>query len=218
MGFYDPQNFGSFMMQMLQGMLITLEFFAVTLVLSLPLGLFVAFGKMSKFKPVSLFCRAFIYVFRGTPLLLQVFFFFYGIILMGIPIGRHIGPMIAFVLNYSAYFAEIYRGGIQSMQLGQYEAAHVLGLSKRQTFMKVIFPQVIKTIYPSVVNEVITLVKDTALITGVGLIEILKTSTQAVNTFGIVTPLLVAGIFYLVLNSLFTLILNKTEKRFSYYK
>lgn len=134
------------------------------------------------------------------------------------PTGRYIGPAIAFVLNYAAYFAEIYRGGIQSMPRGQYEAAHVLGLSKNQTFMKVIFPQVVRTIYPSIVNEVITLVKDTALISGVGLYEILKTSTAAVNTFSIVTPLLVAFIFYLVLNSLFTFILNKTEKKFAYYK
>jgi len=207
--------------QMLQGAMLTLAYFGITLVLSLPLGLFVAFGKMSKFKPLSWFMSGFIYLFRGTPLLLQVFFFYFGIILIGIqmgPTGRYIGPAIAFVLNYAAYFAEIYRGGIQSIPRGQYEAAHVLGLSKRQTFIKIIFPQVIKTIYPSVVNEVITLVKDTALISGVGLYEILKTSTAAVNTFSIVTPLLVAFIFYLVLNSLFTFILNKAEKKFAYYK
>jgi polar amino acid transport system permease protein len=218
MSFYDPQNFAVFMGQMLKGTLITLEVFVVTLVLSMPLGFLATYGKMSKFKPLSWLTNVYIYVFRGTPLLLQVVFFYYGLLLIGIKIDRMTGPLIAFVLNYAAYFAEIYRGGIQSMPRGQYEAAHVLGLSGKQTFFKIILPQVVKTVYPSVTNEVITLVKDTALVTGVSVVEILRTSMEAVNTYSIITPLAVAFVFYLVLNSLITFLLNKGEKLFAYYK
>jgi polar amino acid transport system permease protein len=173
---------------------------------------------MSKFKPLSWFTNAYIYVFRGTPLMLQIVFFYFGFILMGVKVDRFFGPAIAFILNYAAYFAEIYRGGIQSMPRGQYEAAQVLGLSSRQTFIKIILPQVIKNVYPSMVNEVITLVKDTALVNVVGLIDLLRVSIEAVNTYSIVEPLLIAAIFYLVINSLFTFILNLGEKKLAYYR
>ena len=216
--FTNPEYFNAFMGDMFKGLLKTLEVFGLTLVLSLPLGLVVALGRLSKIKILSIISRLYIYVLRGTPLLLQLLFFYYGFLLMGIKIDRFTAAIIGFTLNYAAYFAEIYRGGIQSVSHVQYEAAHVLGLSGKQTFLMVIFPQVIKNIFPPVGNEIITLVKDTALIYAVGIIEILKTAEFAVTTFYSFLPLVVAAVFYLVLTSLFTFMLNQAEKKFSYYK
>jgi len=218
MGLYEPQNFAVFMNDMLGGMLKALGIFGLTLVFALPLGLIIAFGRLSKFKPVSIIAQVYIYVLRGTPLLLQLIFFYFGFLLMGIKIDRYVAAVLGFSLNYAAYFAEIYRGGIQSIPRGQYEAAHVLGLSSKQTFGKVILPQVIKNIFPPMGNEVITLVKDTALIYAIGIFEILKTAQSAMVTYVNFSPLVVAAVFYLVLTSLLTFLLNTAEKRFSYYK
>ena len=146
--FTNPQYFGAFMGDMLKGLLKALEVFGLTLVLSLPLGLLIALGRMSKSKIISVICRFYIYVMRGTPLLLQLIFFFFGFNMMKIPIDRFPAAILCFTLNYAAYFAEIYRGGIQSISHVQYEAGHVLGLSNHQTFMLVIFPQVMKNIFP----------------------------------------------------------------------
>jgi polar amino acid transport system permease protein len=217
--FTNPQYFSAFMGDMFEGLLVTLGIFGLTLVLSLPLGLLIALGRMSKAKIVNVICRFYIYVMRGTPLLLQIIFFYFGLLMLKIPIDRFPAVVFVFVLNYAAYFAEIYRGGIQSISHVQYEAAHVLGLSGRQTFMLVIFPQVIKNIFPPVVNEIITLVKDTSLAYAVSIIEILRTSETYSSRYVSFVPLIVAAIFYLILNSVLTFILNRIEiKKFTYYK
>lgn len=219
MDLFLPQNFSVFLNDMLGGMLKTLSVFGLTLLFSLPLGLVISLARLSGFKPLSLVARAYIYLLRGTPLLLQLIFFYYGFLLMGIDIDRFTAAILGFSLNYAAYFAEIFRGGIQSIPRGQYEAAHVLGLSGRQSFVKVILPQVMKNIFPPVGNEVITLVKDTALVYAIGIFEIIKTAQSAVTTYLNFMPLVVAAVFYLVLNSLFTFLLNFAEKKlFSYYR
>ena len=149
---------------MLEGAVVTVELFALTLVISLPLGLPIALGSNSRIKPLSFICKVYVWIFRGTPLLLQLFFFYFFFpLVLNIQMNAFITVVLTYVLNYAAYFAEIYRGGINSIDRGQYEAAHALGLSKRQTMGDIILPQTMKAILPPVVNEAITLVKDTAL-------------------------------------------------------
>lgn len=203
---------------LLEGALVTLEVFAVTLLLSLPLGLPIALGEESKFRPLSYICKAYVWVFRGTPLMLQLFFFYFffpinfGIRLEPIPTA-----MLTFVLNYAAYFAEIYRGGMNSIDKGQYEAAHALGLSKSQTMFDIILPQTMKAILPPVFNETITLVKDTALIMAIGANELMKSAQGVVNRTSDITPFAVAAIIYLVMTFVLTLLAGKLEKHFSRY-
>ncbi|MBP5404901.1 MAG: amino acid ABC transporter permease [Clostridia bacterium] len=204
------------------GFLVTCEIFALTLVIAIPLGLIVAFGSMSRFKPLKYFIRGFVWVIRGTPLMLQLLIVCYGPGLIGLFTVTEpmIAVIIAFSINYACYFSEIYRGGIESISRGQYEAGAVLGMSKGQTFFHVILPQVVKRIVPPMSNEIITLVKDTSLANTIAVIEIIRvaknfTGTYAVN---IIIPLLVAGIFYLVFVGLLTLLFGFIEKKMSYYK
>ena len=204
-----------------QGFLISLEIFFFTLLGSLPLGIFVALGRMSKFKPLSWVMQLFISVLRGTPLMLQLLAIFFGpYYLLGIPLTSQwkiYACILAFIINYAAYFAEIYRSGIQSISKGQYEAAEVLGYSNTQTFIRVVLPQVIKRILPAMGNEVITLVKDTSLafVLGVGELMSMAKSISAAQVS--MEPFLWAALMYWVLCLIIEVILNRTEKKLGYY-
>lgn len=205
----------------IEGLRITLGVFIVTLVLSLPLSIIVAKLRMSKNKVVSKIIGIYIYIMRGTPLLLQLMFIFFGfhyVPIIGYAFSRYQAIAIAFVLNYTAYFAEIFRGGINSIDVGQTEASIVLGLSKRYSFMKVILPQVIKNVMPSIGNEVITLVKDTSLVYILGVADILKAAKAVSNTYSTFVPYIFVGIVYLLIVAILTHILDVVEKKFSYYR
>lgn len=205
------------------GALTSLQLFVFTLLFSLPLGLLVALGRMSPNKWVNGPIKLYILVMRGTPLLLQIIFVYFAPSYMlpeGIQLNlnRVVAAIIAFSLNYAAYFAEIYRGGIESIPHGQYEAAAVLGFTKTQTFMKIVLPQVIKRILPPISNEVITLVKDTALVQVLGISELFRVAkTESSRVFS-TAPIFIAGLFYLGMNGLVTKIFSMFEKRLSYYK
>ena len=194
--------------------------FVLTLVCALPLGLLICFGSMSRFKPISWLMKTIVWIIRGTPLLLQIIVVFYGPgLLFDYPMrSRFIAVLIAFVINYACYFSEIYRGGIESISKGQYEACAVLGMTKGQTFFHVILPQVVKRIIPPMSNEIITLVKDTSLARIIGVIELITVAQQVVNNYVILWPLFYAGAFYLIFNGLLTLLFGYIEKRMSYYK
>lgn len=204
-----------------EGMVTSIQIFFWTLVGSLPLGLFVAFGRMSKFKPLSWLVRFYISIMRGTPLLLQLFVVYFGpYYVFGLQTGenfRFTATLIAFILNYSAYFAEIYRSGIESMPRGQYEAATVLGYSRTQTFIRIIFPQVIKRILPPLTNEVITLVKDTTLAFTLGVAEMFTQAKAIVASTGNLIAFAIAGVFYYIFNALVAFIMERVEKGFAYY-
>lgn len=199
----------------------TCAIFFLTLLFSLPLGMIVALLRMSKSKIVSNVTRFIISVLRGTPLMLQLLAVTYGPnYLFGMSVSRNklIPVIIAFAINYAAYFAEIYRGGIESMPVGQYEAAEVLGYTKTQTFMHIILPQVIKRIMPSITNEVVTLVKDTSLAFTVSYAEMFTIGKQIANSQTSFTPFLVAGVFYFVFNAIVDFVMGKVEKSMDYYK
>lgn len=203
---------------MLKGSVLTVELFVLTLVLSLPLGLPFALGSNSRFKPLSFLCKVYVWIFRGTPLLLQLFFFYFFLPLkLGVKISAFTAVVLTYVLNYAAYFAEIYRGGINSIDRGQYEAAHALGLSRGQTMRDIILPQTMKAILPPTVNEAITLVKDTALASTLAVTDLMKATTSAVNRMTDMTPFFFAAIIYLIMTFVLTLIAGKLEKYFSRY-
>lgn len=203
---------------LLDGLGVTLTFFILTLVFALPLGLLLCFGKTSKIAPLRWFCSGYILLFRGTPLLLQLIFFFFGLPVIGITISREAAVVVAFSLNYAAYFAEIYRGGLLSISRGQYEAAQVLGLKKSTTFAKIILPQIVKRILPPISNEIITLVKDTSLVYAIAVSDLIKEAKTIMLRDMNLMPLVVAAVFYLLLTTIFTFILNKCEKKLSYYQ
>lgn len=206
-------------LNLLEGFGTTCLIFLLTLVLALPLGLLVAFGAMSKFKPLKVVVKFIIWIVRGTPLMLQVIIIFYGPALMfNIPtLPRFIAVIVAFVINYACYFAEIYRGGIESISKGQYEAGKVLGMTKGQIFSKIVLLQVIKHILAPMSNEVITLVKDTSLARVIIVAEILK-NAQDWAAKGFIWPIFYTGVFYLLFVGLLTLIFGWCEKKLSYYK
>jgi polar amino acid transport system permease protein len=208
--------------QLAEGMLVSLEIFAVTLIFSLPLGLVVAFGRMAKNSVVRYLAKFYISVLRGTPLMLQLLVVYFGpYYIFGISISREyrlIAVFIGFALNYAAYFAEIYRSGIESMPAGQYEAAKVLGYSKNQTFFKIILPQVIKRILPPVTNETITLVKDTSLAFVLSVTEMFTNAKQIAADHTSMIPFIAAGIFYYVMNLLVAFIMERVEKKLNYYR
>ena len=206
---------------MADGMLKTLLIFALTLIGSLPLGMIVALLRKSRLAPVRGIISAYISIMRGTPLMLQLLVWYFGpFYLFGWNIGNWRFPalIVGFVLNYAAYFAEIYRGGIESIPVGQYEAAQVLGYSKTQTFMKIILPQVIKIIMPSVTNEVITLVKDTSLAFTLAYQEVFSLAKQISASQTSFMPFLIAGVFYFVANYIVEILMNRIEKSMDYYK
>ena len=212
-------NYQVLLTEMLQGTLMTLRLFFSTWVFALPLGLLVSLGRMSKIKIINWPVRLFILIMRGTPLMLQLLFVFYGLKpLFGIQLDRVIAAQVAFALNYAAYFAEIYRGGIESIPDGQYEAAKVLGFNKKQTFFRIILPQVVKRIIPPMGNEFITLVKDTSLAQVIAVVELLKVTNNWVSSAVSMVPFVIAAVFYLVMNGVVTRCFTIAEKRLSYYR
>ena len=204
------------------GMLTSVEIFVLTLVFSLPLGMIVAFGRMSKNCIIRGITKFYIALMRGTPLMLQLFVIYFGpYYLFKIPLAaeyRFIAVIIAFSINYAAYFAEIYRSGIEAMPLGQYEAAKVLGYGKGQTFFKIILPQVIKRVIPPVTNETITLVKDTSLAFAITCPEMFTLAKQVAAKEATVMPLMVAGLFYFIFNFVVAKLMEFVEKKFAYYR
>ena len=206
---------------MLQGMVITLSVFAVTIVCSLPLGFMFTLMARSRFKPVKSLAKGYIYVVRGTPLLLQIMFVYFGLPLLPVVgdyliFGRFTAACLAFCMNYAAYFAEIFRGGLLAIDKGQYEAAKVLGLTKLETMIRVVIPQMIRVCLPAISNETITLVKDTALVTVIGVAEILHYAKTAVNRDGDTFAFLVAAALYLLINFVITMVFKKLETKYEF--
>ena len=206
---------------MLQGMVITLSVFAVTIVCSLPLGFMFTLMARSRIKPIKSLAKGYIYVVRGTPLLLQIMFVYFGLPLLPVVgdyliFGRFTAACIAFCMNYAAYFAEIFRGGLLAIDKGQYEAAKVLGLTKIETMIRVVIPQMIRVCLPAVSNETITLVKDTALVTVIGVAEILHYAKTAVNRDGDTFAFLVAAALYLLINFVITMVFKKLETKYEF--
>ena len=203
---------------MLDGTKVSLEVFFLTLLFALPLGLIVAFGRMSRHTFINAPVKFFMLIIRGTPLILQlIFVYFAPYYLFRASYDRFIAVIIAFSINYAAYFAEIYRGGIESIPKGQYEAAKVLGFTKAQTFFKIILPQVVKRILHASGNEVITLVKDTALAQTIGVAELFRVAQNAASRQFSTMPIFVAGVFYFVMNWLVSWCFARFEKKLSYY-
>lgn len=213
----------SVMLQQLgEGMIVSVEIFLLTLLFALPLGLIISFGRMSKNPVLNFIVKVYIAIMRGTPLMLQlIVVYFAPSLLFGLKISqsyRFTATIIAFSINYAAYFAEIYRSGIESMPIGQYEAAKVLGFNKFQTFFKIILPQVIKRILPPVTNETITLVKDTSLAFAIAVTEMFTIAKQISAKESSVMPLMVAGVFYFIFNWLVAFVMERLEKKLSYYR
>ncbi|MDL2236705.1 amino acid ABC transporter permease [Christensenellaceae bacterium OttesenSCG-928-K19] len=218
------EEFARLFLELGKGLGITLSLFGLTLACSIPLGFLGSQVSLSKNKPIKFIYTIYLTVIRGTPLILQVVFMYFGINIILIKLGvdpridRYPAALLAFIINYTAYFSEIFRGGIQSINKGQYEAASVLGLTKRATTMKIVIPQVFKIVMPSLGNEVITLVKDTALVNIIAVTDLMYLTYSAVSRDVSIMPLFVAGIFYLAINSLVSAVLKRIEKRMNYYR
>ncbi len=230
-------TFGEVTLKLLEGFLSTLKIFGLTLLFALPLGLVISFGSMSRFKPLKYLVKVFVWIIRGTPLMLQLIVIYYGpgLIVMA---ARKAGTsnffidlmekmnnfsamtmvVIAFVINYACYFSEIYRGGIESITQGQYEAGYVLGMTKRQIFFKVILLQVVKRIIPPMSNEIITLVKDTSLARIITAYELIWAAQKFIKSEGLLWPLLYTGVFYLAFCGILTLLFGYIEKKLSYFR
>ena len=221
-------NFKKMLLAMLEGSVTSLEVFALTLLFAIPLALPIAFGRMSRNKILSSSVNVFLLIIRGTPLMLQLLIVYFGPGLfvrwlesfgytLAFRWDRFTAAIVALTINYAAYFAEIYRGGISSIPKGQYEAAKVLGYKSNQTFFRIVLPQVIKRIIPAMGNEVITLVKDTALVSVIGVAELLMVAKERQSALFSFTPLFIAGVFYFVMNWGVSFCFNKIEKKLSYY-
>ncbi len=215
-------NFLEIIMHLSSGMWVSVQIFAITLIFSLPFGLLVAVGRMSKNPLLSVFCRIYISIMRGTPLMLQLMVVYFGpYYIWGIKVSsnyRFYAVLIGFIINYAAYFAEIYRGGIQSISVGQYEAAKLLGYSKSQTFTVIVLPQVIKRILPSITNEVITLIKDTSLAFTISVAEMFTSAKALASAQTSMLPFIAAAVFYYIFNAVVAFFMERTEKRLDYYK
>ena len=214
----NPDLLMKLLSQLSEGMLTSLSIFFCTLLFSMPLGMIVALGRMSRHKWLSIPVSFYILIMRGTPLMLQLFTVYFFLPRLVGPIPRLQSTLIAFSLNYAAYFAEIYRGGIMSIDRGQHEAAQVLGFTRLQTFMQIILPQTLKRVLLPVSNEVITLVKDTSLATAIAVGELFLTAKNATSSSGSVEPLFIAGLFYLGMNTLVTVFFNWLTKKSEYYR
>ena len=222
------ESLTSTLIQLASGLRFTLGIFFLTLLFSIPLGLLVARGRMSKNKILAGLVRIYISIMRGTPLMLQLLLVYFGpyyvfaVKLSDLDVGpfkyRFVATIIGFSLNYAAYFAEIFRGGIQSMPVGQYEAAQILGFSKAQTFFRIILPQVVKRVLPAVTNEVITLVKDTSLAQVLAVTEMFTMAKNLASAQVSVMPFIAAGVFYYVMNGIIEIVMNRFEKSMSYYQ
>ncbi|GAA4292902.1 amino acid ABC transporter permease [Anaerocolumna aminovalerica] len=215
-------NIAVMFLELGKGFITTVEIFMLTLIFSLPLGLIISFGRMSKNCILRTITKFYISVMRGTPLMLQLIVVYFGpFYVFGLQLSRSyrfIAVILAFVLNYAAYFAEIYRSGIESMPKGQYEAAKVLGYTKGQTFFKIILPQVIKRVMPSITNETITLVKDTSLAFVLSIVEMFTTAKQIAASETTIMPLMVAGLFYYIFNLAVALGMELIERKLNYYR
>jgi len=203
---------------MLKGLTVTLKLFFLTLMLALPLGILMGMARISKFKPLKWFMEFYVWLFRGTPLLLQLLFMYFGLMTLGILLEREVAAYLAFVLNYSAYLAEIFRAGIQSIDRGQYEAADVLGLNRFQTMKNIVMPQVFKRVLPPIGNEVINLVKDTALIYVLAISELSRVARTHVMRDDTFVPFIIAAIFYLIMTGTVQQFFKWLESRFDYYR
>ncbi|MCI8331644.1 MAG: amino acid ABC transporter permease [Clostridiales bacterium] len=214
MGFTDVT------LRLLGGFETTCMIFVLTLLIALPAGLLISFGSMSSFAPLRLLVKTLVWIIRGVPLMLQIFIVFYvpGFICGSPVFARFTAVIIAFAINYACYFSEIYRGGIESIAKGQYEAGQVLGLTKSQIFFKVILLQVVKRIIPPMANEIITLVKDTALARVIMVVEIIKVAEEMMSSHAIIWPLFYTGAFYLLFVGVLTLLFGFAEKKMSYFK
>lgn len=201
--------------QMLDGCGVSLEIFLLTLIMSLPLGLALSIGRLSAFKLLQRSIALYVWVLRGTPLMLQLLFFYFALPVIGIRFGDFSAAIIAFVLNYSAYFCEIFRSGIQAIPVGQYEAAHTLGMNYVQTLRRIILPQVFRIVLPPISNETITLVKDTSLVYVLAMNDLMRTTRNLVQRDFDITPFLVAGVFYLLATLLLTIMFEHLERYFS---
>ncbi|MDL2287135.1 amino acid ABC transporter permease [Eubacteriales bacterium OttesenSCG-928-G02] len=206
-------------LNLLNGFQTTVSIFFLTLLFSIPGGLLIAFGSMSKFKPLKYITKTFVWIIRGIPLMLQIFIAYYvpGLLLNAPMMERFNAVIIAFAINYACYFSEIYRGGIESITKGQYEAGYVLGMSKSQIFFKVILLQVIKRIVPPMSNEIITLIKDTALARAIVVVEVIKKAEDLLSSHGLIWPLFYTGAFYLIFVGILTLLFGHIEKKLSYF-
>ena len=206
-------------LQLLAGFGESIKVFLLTLLFSIPLGLVVCFGSMSRFSPLRWLTRTFVWIIRGTPLMLQLIIIFYGpgLIFELPPMPRMTATIVAFSINYACYFSEIYRGGIESIPQGQYEAGQVLGMTKQQIFFKVVLLQVIKRITAPMGNEIITLVKDTSLARIIGIYEVIWAGEQFIKK-GLIWPLFYTGAFFLIFSGLLTILLNKLEKKLDYFR
>ncbi len=212
-------DFSNITVELLKGFWENLRLFGLTLVFALPLGLIISFCSMSKFLPLKWLSKTFVWIIRGTPLMLQLFIVFYvpGIVFNTPMKTRFTAALVAFVINYAAYFSEIYRGGIESIPVGQHEAGMVLGLSKGQIFFKITLMQVVKKIVPPMSNEIITLVKDTSLARVIAVSEVIMMADRF-TARGLIWPLFYTGVFFLVFNGLLTIVFGRIEKKLDYYR
>lgn len=209
---------GKILPSLLNGTKVTLWLFIITLILSIPLGVILSWGLRSHFKPLQWLLHGYVWLMRGTPLLLQLIFIFYGLPTIGVVFERFTAAVVAFTLNYAAYFAEIFRGGLQAVSQDQREAAAVLGLSRWQAFRFIVWPQVIKIVLPSIGNEVINLIKDSSLVYVLGIGDLLRAGNVATARDVTLIPLVLVGIIYLIMTAVLTFIQTKIEQRHSYYE
>lgn len=217
--YFRKISLGKLLLAMLKSTGVTLEIFFLTLLFSVPLALLICMGRMSHFKPLSKLTSAFLLIIRGTPLMLQlIVVYFAPSYIFGTGLGRFSAAITAMVINYACYFAEIYRGGIQSVPVGQYEASRVLGFTGSQTFFRIVLPQVVKKILPAMGNEVITLVKDTSLVQVLGVAELFHVAKTQSGRLVSVLPLFMAGVFYFVMNWVVAKLFDLAEKKLDYYK
>lgn len=214
------QSFVPVTQSLMEGFGMTFKLFCLTLLFALPLGLIISFGSMSRFKPLKWLVKTFVWIIRGTPLMLQLIVVYYGPgLLFNLPLmERFSAALLTFVINYACYFSEIYRGGIESVSRGQHEAGQVLGMTKTQVFFRVILLQVIKRIVPPMSNEIITLVKDTSLARIIAVYEIIWSAERFVKLKGLMWPLFYTGAFYLLFSGLLTLLFGYIEKKMSYFR
>lgn len=216
----DLTQLGVVTLKLFEGFKFNFIIFAVTLILALPLGLLLSFGSMSKIKPISWLTKTFIWIIRGTPLMLQIMLVFFGpgLLWHGESLGRLNAALVAFVVNYACYFSEIFRGGIESIPKGQYEAGQVLGMTKTQIFFKIVLMQVVKRIVPPVFNEIMTLIKDTSLARIISVVEITRVANNFITSQALIWPLFYSGLFYLIFCGILTILSGYIEKKLNYYR
>ncbi|MDD4563979.1 MAG: amino acid ABC transporter permease [Eubacteriales bacterium] len=212
------ENLANITLFILQGAVVTLKIYSITIIFSIPLGMLFAMGKLTKIPPLRWILEAYTWVFRGTPLLLQLLFVYFGLPYLGMELSREMAAYVTFVVNYAAYFTEIFRAGIQSVEKGQYEAAKALGMNFRMTMRRIIIPQAIKVILPPTGNEAVTLIKDTALASVIALAEILRNAKSMVSRNASIEGYIIAAILYLIMTFVIINIFKHIEKRFAYYQ